>query len=129
MNDLCKQYITEVKLLLPAVGKSEKHYLATLQNNLADFCEDVSPQTIHDLYNKFGTPADTASSYITTLPAKDLLKRLQIRKFLRLGTYCLAVGISCISIFFGIYLYHEYRIFEDEKAVFTTTVVTDPATN
>lgn len=24
MNSLCKQYISEVKLLLPAIGKSEK---------------------------------------------------------------------------------------------------------
>lgn len=129
MNDLCKQYITEVKLLLPTVGKSEKRYLTTLQNNLADFCEDVPTQTIHDLYKEFGTPADTVASYIAALPATDLLKRLRIRKYLRLGAYCFAVCISCISIFFGIYLYHEYQILEDEKAVFTTTVITDSVTN
>lgn len=31
MNSLCKQYISEVKLLLPAIGKSEKNYLASLE--------------------------------------------------------------------------------------------------
>ena len=48
MNSLCKQYISEVKLLLPAIGKSEKNYLASLTSNLEDFCDDTSPQTIND---------------------------------------------------------------------------------
>ena len=41
MNSLCKQYISEVKLLLPAIGKSEKNYLASLTSNLEDFCDDT----------------------------------------------------------------------------------------
>ncbi len=46
MNSLCKQYISEVKLLLPAIGKSEKNYLASLTSNLEDFCDDTSPGSI-----------------------------------------------------------------------------------
>ena len=41
MNRLCKQYISQVKLLLPTIGKSEKNYLTTLTSNLEDFCEDT----------------------------------------------------------------------------------------
>ena len=58
MTKLCRQYIYQVKLLLPTVGKAEKKYLATLANNLEDFCKDTSPETIHDLYKDFGTPVD-----------------------------------------------------------------------
>ena len=43
MTKLCRQYIYQVKLLLPTVGKAEKKYLATLANNLEDFCKDTSP--------------------------------------------------------------------------------------
>lgn len=46
MTKLCRQYIYQVKLLLPTVGKAEKKYLATLANNLEDFCKDTSPETI-----------------------------------------------------------------------------------
>ena len=56
MNSLCKQYISEVKLLLPAIGKSEKNYLASLTSNLEDFCDDTSPQTIDDLLGVCKTP-------------------------------------------------------------------------
>lgn len=52
MTKLCRQYIYQVKLLLPTVGKAEKKYLATLANNLEDFCKDTSPETIHDLYKE-----------------------------------------------------------------------------
>ena len=64
MNRLCKQYISQVKLLLPTIGKSEKNYLVTLTSNLEDFCEDTSPQTMDDLYKAFGSPVDTVNSYI-----------------------------------------------------------------
>jgi hypothetical protein len=40
MNSLCKQYISEVKLLLPAIGKSEKNYLASLRDRFK-FCVNV----------------------------------------------------------------------------------------
>ena len=71
MNSLCKQYISEVKLLLPAIGKSEKNYLASLTSNLEDFCDDTSPQTIDDLYKEFGTPVDTINFYISTFSIAD----------------------------------------------------------
>lgn len=32
MNSLCKQYISEVKLLLPAIGKSEKKKMSACPN-------------------------------------------------------------------------------------------------
>ena len=83
MNSLCKQYISEVKLLLPAIGKSEKNYLASLTSNLEDFCDDTSPQTIDDLYQEFGTPVDTVNSYISTLPTETLIKRIRKSKYLR----------------------------------------------
>ena len=65
MTKLCRQYIYQVKLLLPTVGKAEKKYLATLANNLEDFCKDTSPKTIHDLYKDFGTPVDLSLIHIS----------------------------------------------------------------
>ena len=87
MTKLCRQYIYQVKLLLPTVGKAEKKYLATLANNLEDFCKDTSPETIHDLYKDFGTPVDTVNSYISTLTAENLIKRIQIGKYIRCLLY------------------------------------------
>ena len=88
MNRLCKQYISQVKLLLPTIGKSEKNCLTTLTSNLEDFCEDTSPQTMDDLYKEFGSPVDTVNSYISTLPTETLIKRIRTSKYIR----CLIVA-------------------------------------
>ena len=87
MNRLCKQYISQVKLLLPTIGKSERNYLATLTSNLEDFCEDTSPQTMDDLYKEFGSPVDTVNSYISTFSTADLMNRLRTRKYMRCAIY------------------------------------------
>lgn len=71
--------------------KSRKKYLATLANNLEDFCKDTSPETIHDLYKDFGTPVDTVNSYISTLTAENLIKRIQIGKYIRGGIITLII--------------------------------------
>ena len=96
MTKLCRQYIYQVKLLLPTVGKAEKKYLATLANNLEDFCKDTSPETIHDLYKDFGTPVDTVNSYISTLTAENLIKRIQIGKYIRGGIITLIIILAVI---------------------------------
>lgn len=112
MNSLCKQYISEVKLLLPAIGKSEKNYLASLTSNLEDFCDDTSPQTINDLYQKFGTPIDTVNSYISTLPTETLIKRIRKSKYLRYFIVTLIIMFACITFVFAITNYRSFQVFK-----------------
>ena len=121
MNSLCKQYISEVKLLLPAIGKSEKNYLASLTSNLEDFCDDTSPQTINDLYQKFGTPIDTVNSYISTLPTETLIKRIRKSKYLRYFIVTLIIMFACITFVFAITNYRSFQVFKQETVYFTNT--------
>lgn len=118
MTKLCRQYIYQVKLLLPTVGKAEKKYLATLANNLEDFCKDTSPETIHDLYKDFGTPVDTVNSYISTLTAENLIKRIQ---YIRGGIITLIIILAVIASIFGITSYRSFQVFKQEAIYFTNT--------
>ena len=115
MTKLCRQYIYQVKLLLPTVGKAEKKYLATLANNLEDFCKDTSPKTIH------GTPVDTVNSYISTLTAENLIKRIQIGKYIRGGIITLIIILAVIASIFGITSYRSFQVFKQEAIYFTNT--------
>ena len=121
MNSLCKQYISEVKLLLPAIGKSEKNYLASLTSNLEDFCDDTSPQTIDELYHEFGTPVDTVNSYISTLPTETLIKRIRKSKYLRYFIVTLIIMFACITFVFAITNYRSFQVFKQETVYFTNT--------
>ena len=119
MNRLCKQYISQVKLLLPTIGKSEKNYLTTLTSNLEDFCEDTSPQTMDDLYKEFGSPVDTVNSYISTLPTETLIKRIRTSKYIRCLIVALIIMFACITSIFAITYYQSFQVFKQEAVYFT----------
>ena len=121
MNRLCKQYISQVKLLLPTIGKSEKNYLTTLTSNLEDFCEDTSPQTMDDLYKEFGSPVDTVNSYISTLPTETLIKRIRTSKYIRCLIVALIIMFACITSIFAITYYQSSQVFKQEAVYFTDT--------
>ena len=121
MNRLCKQYISQVKLLLPTIGKSEKNYLTTLTSNLEDFCEDTSPQTMDDLYKEFGSPVDTVNSYISTLPTETLIKRIRTSKYIRCLIVALIIMFACITSIFAITYYQSFQVFKHEAVYFTDT--------
>ncbi len=121
MNRLCKQYISQVKLLLPTIGKSEKNYLTTLTSNLEDFCEDTSPQTMDDLYKEFGSPVDTVNSYISTLPTETLIKRIRTSKYIRCLIVALIIMFACITSIFAITYYQSFQVFKQETVYFTDT--------
>ena len=121
MNRLCKQYISQVKLLLPTIGKSEKNYLVTLTSNLEDFCEDTSPQTMDDLYKEFGSPVDTVNSYISTLPTETLIKRIRTSKYIRCLIVTLIIMFACIISIFAITYYQSFQVFKQESVYFTDT--------
>ena len=121
MNRLCKQYISQVKLLLPTIGKSEKNYLTTLTSNLEDFCEDTSPQPMDDLYKEFGSPVDTVNSYISTLPTETLIKRIRTSKYIRCLIVALIIMFACITSIFAITYYQSFQVFKQEAVYFTDT--------
>lgn len=121
MNRLCKQYISQAKLLLPTIGKSEKNYLTTLTSNLEDFCEDTSPQTMDDLYKEFGSPVDTVNSYISTLPTETLIKRIRTSKYIRCLIVALIIMFACITSIFAITYYQSFQVFKQEAVYFTDT--------
>lgn len=121
MNRLCKQYISQVKLLLPTIGKSEKNYLTTFTSNLEDFCEDTSPQTMDNLYKEFGSPVDTVNSYISTLPTETLIKRIRTSKYIRCLIVALIIMFACITSIFAITYYQSFQVFKQEAVYFTDT--------
>ena len=111
MNRLCKQYISQVKLLLPTIGKSEKNYLTTLTSNLEDFCEDTSPQTMDDLYKEFGSPVDTVNSYISTLPTETLIKRIRTSKIYKMSHRNTNYYVCMYNFYFCYYLLSKFSSF------------------
>ena len=78
MNNICKQYMKQVRILFPIMGKSEKAYIRNLTSSLEDFCEEESIRSLDELYTQFGDPKDTLNNYFSSLDTTDIIKRIRI---------------------------------------------------
>ena len=110
------------KSALPICNYSQILYqFLTFTQNLKRSRDDTSPQTINDLYQKFGTPIDTVNSYISTLPTETLIKRIRKSKYLRYFIVTLIIMFACITFVFAITNYRSFQVFKQETVYFTNT--------
>lgn len=70
-----------------------------------------------------GTPVDTVNSYISTLTAENLIKRIQIGKYIRGGIITLIIILAVIASIFGITSYRSFQVFKQEAIYFTTRIL------
>lgn len=110
MNNICKQYIKQVKTLFPIMGKNEKAYIQNLASSLEDVCEEESIHSLNELYSQFGDPADTLNKYFSSLDTTDIIKRISISKWKKRILFFILILISCSAIFTCIYQYKAYKI-------------------
>lgn len=123
MNNICKQYIKQVKTLFPIMGKNEKTYIQNLASSLEDFCEEESIHSLNELYSQFGDPADTLNKYFSSLDTTDIIKRISISKWVKRIALYILILITCAGVAFGIYQYRALQIYEKEAAAFTETTI------
>ena len=81
----------------------------------------MTPQTINDLYQEFGTPVDTVNSYISTLSTETLIKRIRKSKYLRYFIVALIIMFACITFIVAITNYRSFQVFKQETVYFTNT--------
>lgn len=102
MNKICKQYISDVKHLLPIKGKEEKNYIKRLQKNIEEFCEDNNIENIEELYFEFGSPGTLITDYFDTLDVEDFIKKVKVSKYIKIAlasiVSILIVGLSIFNI-------------------------------
>ncbi len=76
-----KQYIKDVKTVLPCYGKQEKDFIKYLKQQLTDYMEQKSLITYNDLVNEFGYPANLIADYYQSSDEDTLIHKLKVRKY------------------------------------------------
>lgn len=76
-----KQYIKDVKTVLPCYGKQEKAFVKYLKQQLTDYMEQKPLITYNDLVNEFGYPANLIADYYQSSDEDTLIHKLKIRKY------------------------------------------------
>lgn len=85
-----RQYIKDVKTVLPCYGKQERAFIKYLRQQLSDHIEENPSITYDDLVHEFGHPGNLIADYYQSSDEDLLVHRLKIRK------YFYSVIIACI---------------------------------
>ena len=128
MTKLRQQYLSNVKTLLPIVGKPEKKYLSKLSESLEDYCDEEGVTTLEELYNGFGKPDEAIHAYLSSMDTSYLIKRIHFTTWIKRGI-AVFVLISLIGVsIYGVKTYKAYKIFEQEAVSFIDTIIEDVET-
>lgn len=85
-----KQYLKDVRTVLPCYGKQERAFIKYLKQQLTDHIEENPSITYDHLVHVFGHPANLIADYYQSSDEDLLVHRLKIRK------YFYSVIIACV---------------------------------
>ncbi len=123
MNNLCKEYISNVKAIFPIMGKPEKQYIQKLSETIDEYCFEESIESIESIYNNFGHPHDIFIAYFSAIEPNAFARRLKLAKYIKRSILAL---IIIILISAGIYCYttiRTFQIFEEQQIFFEETTI------
>lgn len=102
-NSLIKNYVKELKTLLPAYHLPEKNYVSFIEQEIHTYACSVDTLTREDLVLQFGEPKDLVASYLAESSPEELQKSLQFTKHIKRAIACAVVfafmGLSIFSLF------------------------------
>lgn len=107
MNQIVKQYISNVKTLFPILGKDERNYIKGLQDNILDCCNDLS--SLEELYIQFGSPEEVVNLYYINADMEHINVRLQRKSFFKHCAILIAIILIITLLLHAIYSYQEYQ--------------------
>ncbi len=107
-DERLRLYFKQIKMAIPMHSRSEKAYLAKMQKSIEDFVRDHPDASFIDLLNQFGTPDQISQSYLSSLKAEELYKRVLRRVWFKRALILIAsLAIISFSCYVG-YLYKAY---------------------
>lgn len=111
-NRIVKNYLSEIKHLLPLVRKPEKRFLADIRQSIYDYCETADTISFDTLVSVFGEPKDLVSNYISEKDAVILRKELRFSRHIK---YTLYIILSIVILLAGLRTYTIYLDYINAK--------------
>ena len=109
MYKICKEYVSQVKAILPVWGKGERKFVKKLHENLSDYCEDNNISVIDELYKGFGTPQEIVFEYISLMKPQEISKRINTARYIKTLVVSLISIALIATLLLGVYAYAEQK--------------------
>lgn len=98
MSNVKKQYLQEIKRLLPYDSAQKKHCVSELDHSVTLYLKDVPDASLEALRQKFGKPEDIASSYLERVDPEKMSRTNSVKRRL---VICVACACAVIIVVFG----------------------------
>lgn len=102
MNTVLKQYLQEIKMLLPCDEKQKKRCIAELEVDISSYLESNPDATLDDLYAVFGTPQSTAESFLECVDLGQLSHKISAKR--KIAIWVIAI-LAALAIALGFIAY------------------------
>jgi hypothetical protein len=96
-NSPLKQYLREIRNLLPCDSAQKKRYIAGLNESIQPYIQEHPDTTLDTLYSIFGTPGSIAEDYLNNADALDISRRVSKKRIIILGLVILVAVVIIIG--------------------------------
>ena len=115
MEKICKEYVSQVKAMLPLWGKKEKAFVKKLRSDLYDYCEYNNINTIEELYKSHGTPQEVVFEYISLMEPDLISKRINTAKYIKIAIIFILILSTIFTGTICMIMYSEHKIFREQE--------------
>lgn len=117
MNNSCKKYCKDIKLLLPLRGKREELLFNNIELRLSELCGNKPAITYEGICSVMGTPQEIVSEYYCNAEIEYLAKKLKFTLYIRNAFIGLMITLLLISGMRNYYLNKVYQLIEDTNVI------------
>lgn len=126
-NNIYRQYINNIKRLLPIYRNSEKKFICVLQSAVCEFSENEDCVTYDALVEKFGEPTAVVAEYLEALDSDELQARIRSSRYTKTAAVVFLILITCCASLFSYVIYKSKEKSDNAEIVTELTVITTTA--
>lgn len=118
-----KEYLKEIRLLLPVYGKEERKFIKDLKESITEYIELNPDCTWEDVICHFECPKDSVYNYITSLDQSQLCKSISLRKTITKAVIIITIVVVVVLCARTYFYYDLYQQAQDAIANRETTII------
>ena len=115
-----KTYLTQTKNFLICDSKLKKIITAEIEQSIYEYAENNGISDIGQIYEHFGTPEETAKTYLSQAEPKKLKKAVSTNKIIitALIIALIMFAVFLIAIFIDAHIdYEGYTVYEEAEEI------------
>ena len=127
MNDTLKQYLREVKRLLPCSAGEKKRCIDELEADVTAFLEHHPNASLTEIYESIGSPESIAKSFMDRVSPNELSHKLSAKRKIVVGILAIAIVLAAVITILVAVTANRHQVFYEGYYVETFESAPDNA--